>query len=248
MSIRSLVCLAIVTLVSACGGGGDSPVEQQPITYPLKSAYQAYLAANHTYTNTISGTIGGSQVTGSGTQTEGALASVPVSAGSGFTRTGTTVASFSYLSPATGTPQSANTTNTYTENYNSNKLLTGTIYSVATNGNLSTNFVEVQGTQQELPASVTVGSSANWYSTKSWTDSTKTTPIGTSTATWTILSGSGSNAVFQIVSQNFDTNNAPTLTTTARYSIDTTGTMKLLTTRSVQTVVGYLIDQLNTFN
>ena len=141
-----------------------------------------------------------------------------------------------------------NTTNTYTENYNSNKLLTGTIYSVATNGNLSTNFVEVQGTQQELPASVTVGSSANWYSTKSWTDSTKTTPIGTSTATWTILSGSGSNAVFQIVSQNFDTNNAPTLTTTARYSIDPTGTMKLLTTRSVQTVVGYLIDQLNTFN
>ena len=69
MSIRSLVCLALVTLISACGGGGDSPVVQQPITYPLKSAYQAYLAASHTYTNTISGTIGGSQVTGSGTQT-----------------------------------------------------------------------------------------------------------------------------------------------------------------------------------
>jgi hypothetical protein len=221
---------------------------QQPITYPLKSAYQAYLSANHSYTNTISGTIGGSQVTGSGTQTEGALASVPVSAGSGFTRTGTTVASFSYLSPATGAPQSANTTSTYTENFNSNQLLLNTISSISTDGNLSSNFVETQGVQQDLPTSTTVGSSANWYSTKSWTNSAKTVPIGTSTATWTILAGTGSSAVFQIVVQNFDTANAPTSTATVRYSIDPSGNMKLLTKRTVQTVAGYLIDQLNTLN
>lgn len=75
MNLRALLVTFASILLSACGGGGggDSGPTTSTESFPLKSAWANYVTRNISQPFTMTGTVSGVTVSGSGTITRGSL-------------------------------------------------------------------------------------------------------------------------------------------------------------------------------
>lgn len=200
--IKFLALLSSLVLV-ACGGGGgggsNGPVTSTE-TFQVKAAYVNYLNKTGSFPFTLSGTSSGTNVTGSGTLT--------------------------LSTPSNGTFESIavlqkNSAATYTIIANGVSANDGSASSTYVDSNYqpkgsSSSDYSVVTSNIALPVTARIGDSGTWSTENRYTNSTKTSLLGTTTTSYVLEADTAATALLKIISE--EKNNAGTTTFT---SIDT---------------------------
>lgn len=201
---------ASVALITACGGGGGggsaAPVASTA-SFPLFTAYTNTLQATSN-TFTISGTVNGVAITGSGTTTRGALSAGTFEGSSALQRTTTATGSFS------GNGQTIPLNSSGVDWYSSNYAPLG--------NSGGTDYVVVTGTAS-IPATVKVNDTGTLYTAKRYSNSAKTSLRGTETATYVVEADTETTALVTMILTEKDNSNNLTSTSSQQFRITTTG-------------------------
>jgi hypothetical protein len=232
---RFMLSMALLTGLTACGGGGDigsstptsstpppatPPVATPPppgplatTAFPLHAAYQAYVQTPATTKYSGGGRGGGAAIT--------AIRAAPLpdvfEGVSGYSVTVTsTVISYASNSPST---------ETRTDYYSASWVPIGSV-SVG----LGAEYDVYQSPTFVLPASVRVGDSASVASINRYSSSTKTELIGTESLSFVVeADGSSTNtAIVNIISQRYNATSGLLGLTQSRYRISTSGAFSLV--------------------
>ena len=217
--IKHLATIALTTFLVACGGGGGSA--PAVTTFNLKQSFEGYIGAAHSYTEVDTGSVSGLNVSGSGTKTETILTTATFENSSALAvtevRNGTTII---------GT-QSSTTSSELKYFYNSNKLLVGFTQRDLP-GTALNDYGLVQGNAVVLPTAAKVGDTGNLWTMAIYANETKSSVVGTETATWSLSSSTNGNAAtFQITYTTANPGNTISSVEAVQYSIDSSGTMTL---------------------
>ena len=213
--IRIWFATSTLALLAACGGGGgggnSGPVTSTE-TFQLRAAYVNYFSDTRSLPFTVTGSVSGTSVTGSGTTTQGAVSSATFEAQAAQAKTtsatGTFIAngqSFSLASSATAYVDS---------NYNP----------LGFNG----SEYEVVSSSTPIPATARISDTATWYTSNRYTNSSKTTRVGTTTATFVLEPDTASTALLKIIEIERNTSNAVTSTSTITFRMTPSGALTRL--------------------
>ena len=170
---KLVVAAVVAALLMACGGGGGGgstgPVASTA-TFPLLTVLANTLqASSNTYS--ISGTINGVAITGSGTATRGALSSGTFEGSSAQQRT--TTATGSVVANGQTIPLNSSSIDWYNSNYSP----------LGSSG--GEDYVVVVGTAV-IPATVRVSDTATVYTANRYSNSSKTLLRGTETVSYVV--------------------------------------------------------------
>lgn len=199
--LRLISVTALVFLVSACGGGGgggggsNGPVTSTE-TFQVKAAYVNYLNKTGSFPFTLSGTSSGTNVTGSGTLTlstpsNGTFESISVLQKN-------SAATFTIIANGVSA-NDGSASSTYVDSNYQPKGSSGTEYAVVTS-NIA------------IPVTGRVGDSGTWSIENRYTNSTKTSLLGTTTTSYVLEADTASTALLKIIDE--EKNNAGTTTST----------------------------------
>jgi hypothetical protein len=220
----ALLALMAAT-VSGCGGGGSSPLQ----TYPLRSALDALTRAGSSFTLTATGT--GAAATkatdgdcsGTLVETDGAaIASTAFDGKPGWSTAVAATLTFSNCNLATVTA-------TETDFYDSDLLPVGAIVD-------GVNYYGVYLTPPVIPATVQMGSTGDIGELTFYTDSTKTTKVGSAKRSFAIETDSLKSVIANSISKAYDAQDPAKLTSVSqvRYRIDTAGKLTVVSQDIVQ--------------
>jgi hypothetical protein len=210
-TIKILLATASVALMTACGGGGGggsaTPVESTS-TFPLFTIHVNTLQASSN-NFTVSGTVNGTAVTGSGTATRGSL-----SAGTfeGATQQQRTIAVTGSIS-ANG--QVVPLISSGIDWYDSNYLPLGN-----TGGE---DYVVVTGTAV-IPTSVPVNDAGTVYTATRWSNSSKTFSRGTEVISYVVEADTATSALLTLMLTEKDTSNTTLSVSSQQFRIRPDGT------------------------
>jgi len=208
-TLKLLFISTLLFLISACGGGGGGgggPVTSAE-TFQLKTAYVNFFNGSNSLPFTLSGTSSGYAVTGSGTLTE----SVPVNS------------TFELVSAL-----QKNSTITYTLTVNSVTSSTAS----SSSSYADSNYVPLGGTGSEytvitgstsIPLTARVGDSGTWSTENRYTNSSKSSLIGTTTTTYVLEADTATTALLKIIDTDKNTSGTTTATTIETYRITPSG-------------------------
>jgi hypothetical protein len=199
-----------VALLSACGGGGGSsaPVTSTD-TFQLRTAYVSYINGSGSWPFSISGTVSGVNVAGSGTETAGSVSSTSFEGQAAQAKTSTATGSFTVNGQ--NFPLAATSTAYVSSNYDPLGF-NGTKY-------------EVVSSSVPIPATARVNDTGTWYSSVRYTSSSKTTRAGTATATFVLEPDTSSTALLKIIRIEKDTANTVTSTSTITFRMTPAGAL-----------------------
>jgi hypothetical protein len=205
LNAKKLFVISTVTALTACGGGGGSAVATGPVastnTFNLKSAYVALTSAGWSKIFTISGTC-----TGTISIASGAInASTTFETQPALSGTSVVTTTFSNCTPATSTT-------TETKYTDSNYMTVG--YSI------SGGDYAVYASPLTLPNSVKVGDSAVVGTINRYTNSTKSTSVGTQVDSFVVEADTATTAIINAISRFYDASNVLQTTEQDRYRID----------------------------
>lgn len=214
--------LAALFALSACGGGGGGgsigPVTSTE-TFQLRTAWVNYVTDSRSMPFSLSGTISGVNVTGSGTVTQGSLSSTTFESQSALQKTTTVTGSIS----ANGStiPLSTSSTNYVDTSYNPLGSNDGTDYTVVNNG-------------AAIPTTGRVNDTGTWYSSVRYTSSAKTTRRGTDAVSFVLEPDTASTALLKIINIERDTSNTVTSTSTVTFRMTPGGSLTRLSESTLQ--------------
>lgn len=212
---QTIIGVFLVALLTACGGGGGggAVVASGPVTstlsFPLQSAYSAYVAAATSKSFTISGTC-----TGSASITKAAAAGEATFEGvSGrLSSVATTIINFTNCTPSS----SVSTTTGY---YDTNYVPLG---SSTVGGNYG-----VYLTPPTVPSTVTVGATGVIGTQTLYTKSTKAVAAGRIDISYVVEADTASTAIVNFV-KSYNASNILTSTEQDRYRIAATGPLTII--------------------
>ena len=207
---QPLIGLFFVALLSACGGGGGGTTAASgPITstlsFPLQSAYSAFVAAGVTKSFAISGTC-----TGSANLTQSAA-----SGGATFEGISGRLSAVRTMTINLSNCTPASIASTSTVYFDTNYVPLG-------NNTVGTNYA-VFLTPPSIPTSVTVGGTGILGTSTLYTDSTKTVPAGRVDVSYVVEADTASTAIVNIIGRNYNASNVLTATEQDRYRSAATG-------------------------
>ena len=216
MSKSTVLALAVASstlLLAACGGGSSStqtvqaaPVVQAVSTFALQAGYKARIASGSATNFSISGTCtGSSNISSSSPKTgtfEGAAA---------LTVTTTESVTFTNCTPTSG----AYTSVSY---YDSS-------YNPLGHSSIGLEYGKFLITPNALPTSVKVGDTAVFGTETIYSDSTKQVTKGQRTRSYVIEADgvSGSTAIINLITKNFNLSNQLLFTQQSRFRMTTDG-------------------------
>jgi len=211
-----------IVLLGACGGGGGggggttgnsnpAPVVSTS-SFNLLAAYASTFANSQVDKFTVSGTVNSVGVTGSGTKTIGNTSSGTFEGQSALQRTVTVTGSL--ISNGISIPLSDSVVNWVTTNY-------------LPLGQVSDEYEVVTGTAV-LPTSVRVGDTGPIYTSKRYSDSSKSNLLGSEVATYVVEADTASTVLVTLIFVTKDTANKTTQQSTEQYRINTTNVAKLI--------------------
>ena len=215
--------LATVLLV-ACGGGGGggssssstTPAPATAVTVPLLAAIQSSVSTSHAYNFNVTGywATTGNTLTGSGSRTVSAGVSSVVS-GTTYTKvTGTTLGSATAVN---GTVLNLNTTGLEYLNpttYASVIIDDGDAYAVYST--------------YTYPTTVTSGDTGQYATAVIYSDSTRSTVIGTATFTYVTSANTSDSITMKQIVNVYNTGNQQTLQSVSTSTISTAGVTALV--------------------
>jgi hypothetical protein len=189
-SIRSLIAISTLMALTACGGGGGSSTPATSTdSYQLRTAYVNYLRDTRSAPFTVSGTVQGINVTGSGSATQGALTSTTFENQTALQKvsvvTGTLSANGQTL------PLSSSSTTYVDSNYNPL-------------GSSGTDYEVISGSVT-IPTTAKVNDTGVWYSSTLYATSAKTTRRGTASVSYVLEPDTTSTALLKIIRVEKDT-------------------------------------------
>ncbi len=198
-----LVCAACLTaLIAACGGDGGSGGAPVPVTstdiFQVKTAYVNYFNDSRSLPFTISGTISGFSVSGSGTLTQSGVTAGNFEGSPVLQKVSTVTASVL----VNGTP--LNTAESATAYVDSNYVPKGS----------SNGEYRVIGNAINIPYTAKVNDTGVWYSENIYLASDKASFLGTSVTSFVMMPDTASTAILKIIQTDKDTfGNVTTIST-----------------------------------
>jgi hypothetical protein len=220
---KLLTSIALFSLVSACGGGGGGDGTAAPVastqTFPLKAININLVISPSSENFTISGTLSGAAITGSGTVTSSNLSAGTFEGLSALQGTSTTTGS--YVANGVTYPINSLGVFWYDSNYVPKGRSSRSEYSVVT-------------VSPTLPTAVRINDTGTFVTVNRYTSSTKAVFLGTETESYVIEADTASTALLTVISVEKNTSGITTNTSTNQYRITPTGT----STRTKSTSVG----------
>jgi hypothetical protein len=221
---RLLSILTIPFFVAACGGGGGSvePVASTN-TYQLQKAYVNYVTDSSSRGFTVSGTAGGDSLSGSGRVTSGALTAATFEGQSVLSKT--SVITGNIIRAGTAIPWSSSQT-TYVDSAHKLVGSIGDEYIVANSFSMPSDAAKVNTT-------------GSIFSATRYTNSTKSSVVGTRTATYALEPDTSSTALLKFVIVEKDTSGNTTSTGTSVFRVTPSGALTPISesdTTSSQTI------------
>ena len=216
---KFLTATALFSLVSACGGGGDTaaPVASTQ-TFPLKAIHINLVISPSSEYFTISGTASGVAVTGSGSLTSSNLSAGTFEGLSALQGTSTMTGSF--VANGVTYPLNLISISWFDSNYVPKGTSSNSEYSVIT------------GTPT-IPTAGRINDTGILYTENLYTSSTKAVFLGTETTSYVVEADTASTALLTITSVEKNTSGITTNTSTNQYRITPTGTAKRIKGTSV---------------
>lgn len=206
-SIKGVTALSLIFLLAGCGGddddGGTTP---STLSFPVGSAYKAFVASGYVADFTVSG-----DCSGSGNQTNAPATTVATFEGvTGLSAVTTFTMNLTNCTPAV-TAQTL--TNYYTNDY------------VPLGFNSPGVSYGVWAVPPTIPASVKVGDTAILGTINLYTDSTKTTPNGRSDQSYVVEANTSDTAIVNMISKVYSQSGTLLATEQSRMRIDAAGTL-----------------------
>ena len=223
IAIKLLFAAVSIVLITACGGGssgGSTPVAPvaSTSTFPLQTVLANSLqASSNTYS--ISGTVNGVAVTGSGTATRGALSSGTFEGSSAQQRT--TTATGSIVANGQTIPLNTSSIDWYNSNYS------------PLGGSGGVDYIVVVGSAV-IPATVRVNDTATVYTANRYSSSSKTVLRGTETVSYVVEADTATTALLTLILTERDTSNTVTSTSTQQVRITPAGTFTRIKETSLE--------------
>ena len=211
-NIKPLIALSALVLITACGGGGDggtaAPVASSE-TFSIKAVRINGLLSPSSNKFTISGTLNGAAVTGSGSVTSSNLSAGTFEGLPALQRT--TTATGSYVANGVTYPLNSLSITWVDSNYEPKGSSNRSEYGVIT------------GTPS-IPTKAKINDSGTLFTFKRYTNSTKAVLLGTKTVSYVMEADTASTALLTIISVEKNTSNITTSTNSDQLRITPTGT------------------------
>jgi outer membrane lipopolysaccharide assembly protein LptE/RlpB len=208
---KLFVVIAVTALLTACGGGGGGGVSV-PVasteSFNLKTVWANTLTSSSSNNYTISGTVSGVAVSGSGTVTRGNLSAGTFEGLPAQQRTTTATGSV----VVNGVTVALNTSSI--DWVDSNYVPKG-----ESGGE---DYVVVTGTPT-IPTTVRINDTGTLYTANRYFSSTKAVLRGTSRATYVVEADTSSTALVTLIIEEKNTSNVTTSTSSAQFRITTAG-------------------------
>ena len=218
---KLLTATAVLSLLSACGGGGGggtaAPVASSE-SFPLMTVYRNTLISSSSNTYTLTGTVGGVAITGSGTVTSSNLSAGTFEGLSALQGTSTLTGSF----VANGV--------TYPLNFVGISWFDSNYVPKGTSSN--SEYSVIVGTPT-IPITVRINDTGTLYTENLYTSSTKAVFLGTETESYVLEADTASTALLTIISVEKNKSGITTNTGTDQYRITPTGTFKRIKSTNV---------------
>ena len=210
--LKLLLLSSVLSLLAACGGGGgggsSGPVTSTE-TFQLQTAYVNFFNASNSLPYTISGTSSGYAVTGSGTLTESSPVNGTFESVSALQKNSANT----FTITANGiTASDASSSSSYVDSNYIPLGHSGTEYTVIT-GNVV------------IPMTARIGDSGTWSTENRYTNSSKTSLLGTTTTTYVLEPDTASTALLKIIDTEKNTSGTTTATTVETYRITPAGSI-----------------------
>lgn len=222
-----LACCCALTLTACGGGGGDSAVATPLVattkTFDLKATYANHLQTTVSRPFTVTGTVNGLAVTGSGTITQGALQASTFLGAPALIRTQTLTASL--IANGQAIPLGTSAQTYFDSNYNPIGA-TGTSFSVVSS-------------QISLPTAAKINDAGVWMTMTNYPSSNKEYVKGSTTTSYSLGAESESTAILTLIASEKSAS-GQTLSSTVETFRITTGNSVTALTESTQSAEGNL--------
>lgn len=214
---KTITAVSAMALMTACGGGGGggggganttAPVASTSI-FPIMTVYMNTLTSSSSNNYTISGSISGVAIKGSGTVTYGNLSAGTFEGVAAQQRT--TTATGSVVANGISIPLNSSSINWVDSNY------------VPKGSSSGIEYVVVMGTPT-IPTAARVNDTGTLYTAKRYTNSTKSVLLGTDTATYVLEADTATTALLTFILTENDNQGNITSTSTEQLRITPTGT------------------------
>ncbi len=213
-SISSLIAVGALLALAGCGGGGGgsgTPAASTD-TYQLRTAYVNYLTDTRSAPFTVSGTVQGVNVTGSGSFTQGALTNTTFENQSALQKVSVVTGTLN-ANGQTG-PLSSSSTTYVDSNYNPL-------------GSSGTDYEVVSGSVT-IPTTAKVNDTGVWYSSTLYATSAKTIRRGTASVSYVLEPDSASTALLKIIRVEKDTFGTTSSSSTISFRMTPAGSLTRL--------------------
>ena len=220
---KLLTVTAVLSLLSACGGGGggvSGPVASTE-SFTLRTVWANLVTTPSTNKITISGTGNGGAITGTGTATYSNLSAGTFEGMPAQKQTLTIAVSM----VANGQTIPIN------EIYET--WVDGSNYAPKGETSVSSDYVVIDTGTQTIPTAARINDTAIVYTAKRYADSTKAVLRGTRKASYVLEADAASTALLSLVIEDINTSNVTTNKSTAQFRITPIGTF----TRIKETIV-----------
>ena len=219
LNLSRFIALTLVTLISACGGGGTTTgAITSTETFQLRAAYVNYVRESRSLPFTVSGTYSGNSLTSSGTATQGAITSTIFELNPAQQKITTVTGSIT--ENGTTTPLSSVSTTFFDSNYN----FLGS----------NNSYYAVVNNDTNVPVPARVNDTATLYSTSLYPSSTKGVRIGTQTYTYVLEPDTATTALLKIIIVERDTSNVLTSTSTVTFRMTPAGELTRINETSLE--------------
>ena len=211
--LRLSLAITAFALFTGCGGGGGSGGNPGPVistsAFNLLAASKSQAATANAQAFTVSGTINGFAIVGSGTATFGAPTSGTFEGAPALQRVQTTTGS---LTVNGQTLPIASSSLSWTDN------------NYIPLGSSSTSEYQVITGTPTIPSAAHVADTGPLYTANRYANSTKATLLGTEVVTYVVEADTATTALVTIISTTKNTSGAVTSTATAQMRVTTANT------------------------
>lgn len=212
-TMKTLIAVSALALITACGGGGGGGGAAAPVAstsaFPLHDIYVSTYTTTSAANFTVSGTVSGYSVTGSGTTTDGA-----VSAGT--------------FEGAAAQQRTTTVTGSIVANGQTISLASSSISWVDSNyvplGDSGGSEYIVVTSSTPIPNAAHVNDTGTWYTANRYTNSNKTTLNGTRTVTYVLEADTATTALLSLIATDKNTSGTTTETDVQQYRVTAAGT------------------------
>ncbi len=211
MKLKSLISfLLCTTLLTACGGGGEdsSPIATAK-TFDLKATYATYLNSSYAFKISISGTVSGVSVVGSGNVTLGKLQNTQFEGNAALMKT--SVLTGTITADGRSIPYSGSSQEYYDSNYNP----IGT----------SSDTYSVVNSSIAMPTAAKINDTGLWMTLTNYSSSAKLYSIGSRSVSYALGADTESTAILTLIYTERDTSGNITSTVTDKYRVSVTNSV-----------------------